>query len=302
MKTKYLKRITMTSFAAVMLLFSSCLKDNRYFNAETVPNLAELPKSGTTFFANDAITKAGVDTITFAVGVTAAEPPATATAVTLGVDNSVITTYNAANPAIVYQPIPAAALKFTSAVTIPAGKNSTLTSLIIDRTLLDPAVSYMLPVKIISASGLPLSANFNLHYYHIIGNDFAGPYTHDFVRTPAGGNFTGRTDIFSPDSPTQFEVVGGYFTADVRYLVKFTKTGTGASATYSNFAISINAADVAYLTANGISITAQPQINGYTAGSSYTYAQALQLFANGFTYQVLGGSGARTNLDLYHRP
>lgn len=288
---------------AVTLFFSSCLKDARQFQPESVQsNLAELPLSGMANFAADAITKAGLDTIIFAVGVTAANPPTTSTSVSLVVDNSIITSYVAANPAINYLPIPTSAYKLASAtVVIPSGKNSTLTYVIVDRTQLDPTLSYMLPVKVASASGLPISANYSIHYYHIIGNDFAGPYTHDFIRTPAGGNFTGHIDIFQPDSPTQFEVVGGYYNGQIRYVVNFVKTGSGASATYSNFTIAINAADKTnILDALPAAITVPPSIVGYVPGTQYTYAQAKALFAAGFQYDVLGGSGARHNLDQYH--
>jgi len=303
MKTKYLKGITALSIAAA-LSFSSCLKDNsRLFLPESVQsNLAYLPLSGLQYFATDAVTKTGIDTITFAVGVTAANPPTTSTTVTLAVDNTITTAYDAANPTIAYQPIPATSYKFTgTTVTIPAGKNSATTSLIIDRTNLDPAVSYMLPIKIVSAGGLPISANYSVHYYHIIGNDFAGIYTHDFTRIPSASSFTGHMDLLAPDSPTQFEVVGGYFNQAVRYVVTFTKTGGGATAAYSNFNITINPDDVTnYLTANSIAVTTAPTIVGYTAGASYTFAQAQALFAAGFTYGVTGPSGVRVNLDQYH--
>lgn len=300
MKTKYFKRFIAVGFIALLSL-SSCLKDSRYFNPESVTsNVAELPLSGLANFTKDAVTKSGIDTITFAVGVTAANPPSTSTTVTIGVDNTIITTYNTANAGIVYQAIPTAAFKLPlTSVTIPAGQNSTLATVIVDRNQLDPTASYMLPIKIVNAGGITVSANFGVHYYHIIGNDFAGPYFHDFVRIPAV-SFATRMDTFFPDSPTQFEVNGGYYTADIRYVVSFTKTGSGASAMYSNFNISLNADDVARIALVPIAISTAPSIKGYVAGQSYTFAQALALFAapNGFTY---GANGTRINTDTYHK-
>ncbi len=303
MKTKYFKGITAISFVAVLFL-SSCLKDKRYFDPESVTsNVAELPLSGLANFSKDAVTKAGLDTITFAVGVTAATPPSTPTTITIGVDNSVITTYNAANPAIVYQPIPTASYKLPiTSVTIPAGQNSTLTTVIIDRTLLDPAVSYMLPVKVVNAGGITISANFGIHYYHIIGNDFAGTYNYDYTRTPASGNFVGHTAILSPVSPTQFETFSSYYTAKERYEVTFTRTVVSGVPMYSNFNVIINADDVTNIfTAGGISITTPPKIiaPGYDPTKSYIYADAVKLFD--FQYQVLGGSGARTVEDRFYK-
>lgn len=288
------------------LLFNSCLKDDgRVFNAETVPNVAQFFNAGLGSFSKDAVTKSGLDTITYAVGVTAANPPSSPSTVTLAVDNSIVTAYNAANPAIVYLPVPPAAYKLAStSVTIPAGKNSTTTTVIIDRNQLDPTLSYMLPVKIAGISpSIPISANLGIHYFHIIGNDFAGAYIHDFIRVPAA-NFIGHTDTFFPDSPTQFEVYGGYYTANVRYVVSFTKTGTGSSATYSNFQISLNSSDVSsILTANNIAVTTAPSINGYDSAHQYSFAEALALFGNntdsagGFTW---GANGNRVNTDYYH--
>ena len=143
-----------------------------------------------------------------------------------------------------------------------------------------------------------------VQYYHFIGNDFAGIYKWQFTRTPPAGNFTfadGVTTTFLPDSRTQFEVPGGYYTGDIRYVVSFTETGSAPNATYSNFQISINPDDVARMKGVGINITVQPSIVGYDPSHNYTYAEALTLFQNGFTYSVLGGSGARTNLDQYEQ-
>src|SRR5476651_2240692 len=106
MKTRYLKGIMTAGFGAALLFFSSCLKDDAHlFNAETVPSVAELPLSGLYNFSSDADTKSGIDTITFAVGVTDANPPTTPTTVTLAVDFTLVTSYNKANTAISYQPM-----------------------------------------------------------------------------------------------------------------------------------------------------------------------------------------------------
>ncbi|MDB5025170.1 MAG: hypothetical protein JWP78_2925 [Mucilaginibacter sp.] len=284
------------------LLFSSCLKDpGHVFNPEaTSPNVAQFFNAGLGSFSSDAVTAPGLDTITFAVGVTLSTPPTNPTTATLAVDNSLLDAYNTANPAITYLPIPTAAYTLITSVTIPAGKNSTTTTVIIDRNQLDPTLSYMLPVKIASVSpNIPISANLGVHYFHIIGNDFAGSYTHDFTRIPAA-NFTGHTDVFFPDSPTQFEVVGGYYSQTVRYVVSFTKTGTGSGARYTNFQISLNSDDVKnILTPVPIAVTTAPVILGYDSAHSYTFDEALALFAapNGFQW---GANGTRINTDTYH--
>ena len=301
MKTKCIKGIITMGFTAMMLLFSSCLKDARFFDPGSVQaNLAELPLSGLKFFGSDAVTGQGIDTVTFAVGVTAADPPTTATTVVLAVDNTFITSYNAANPAVTYLPIPAAAFKLVStSVTIPAGQNTALTSVIIDRTQLDPTLSYMLPVKIVSAGGLPISANFSVHYFHVIGNDFAGTYLYDYTRIPAAGNFVGHAGVLSPDSPTQLEGISSYFSAKERYIITFKKTGSGSSALYSNFTVAINPADYqSVFIANGLSIVTGPELVNYVPGTSYTYDQVVHGI---FKFHYVTASG-RDVTDYYYKP
>ena len=159
----------------------------------------------------------------------------------------------------------------------------------------------MLPIRILKAP-YTISANMGIHYFHFIGNVFAGSYLHAYTRTPASGNYPGNPAILNPVTSTQFETFSGYYTGLVRYEVTFTITGTGATATYSNFQVTLNADDVTnILTANSISVTSQPVIvtPGYSPTIQYTYAQALALFD--FQYSVLGSSGARTVEDRFYQ-
>ncbi|MGI4022215.1 MAG: DUF1735 domain-containing protein [Janthinobacterium lividum] len=305
MKTNYIKSIITLSFTA-LLFFSSCLKDERYFNpTATQAYVVELPLSGLSNFSADAVTAAGpLDTVKFVVNVASVNPPTTDTKVTVGIDNSLVAPYVTANPAIAYNTLPTGSYVFNDVIiTIPAGsRQSAVLSVIFDKSKLDPSQSYMLPIKIKDAGGLTISGNFGVHYYHFIGNDFAGVYKWDFTRTPAAGNFTGRTTTLSPVTPTQFEVAGGYYTANIRYEVTFTKTGSGASATYSNFQVVINPDDEKnILNLNSITISSPAAIvaPGYSPTTQYTFTQALNLF--NFQYSVLGSSGSRVNNDRYYK-
>ncbi|WP_114940939.1 DUF1735 domain-containing protein [Mucilaginibacter endophyticus] len=309
MKIKYITK----GLALLMLtvFFSSCLKDSRYVDFGASGTIVEFPLGGQINFGPDAITEAPDEsdgsTIVrqFAVNVASPAIPTKETKITLAVDNSLVAAYNKTQTAVSYETFPTDAFKFTNtSVTIPAGQRVAIVSVTFYKAKLDPSKSYMLPIKIADAGGLNISANKGVHYYHFIGNDFAGLYKHQFTRTPAAGNFTyadGETSTFLPDSPTQFEVAGGYYTGDIRYVVSFTKTGTGASATYSHFELSINSDDVTRIGNAGITVTAAPKIVGYVE-KEYTFAEALALFdTNGIVYSVLGGSGARTNLDQYKK-
>ncbi|WP_295720474.1 DUF1735 domain-containing protein [Mucilaginibacter sp.] len=283
---------------------TSCLKDKPNVDFSNIGAFAEIVHSGSPYFGEAAITDAQ-DTIsrTLQINVTGQYAPTKDVTVTVALDNSIIAPYNAANTAVTYLPMPTGSFVFaTTTVTIKAGTRLANIPVTFYKNQLDPSKSYMLPIKITNSS-LPLGANFSIKYYHFIGNDFAGTYKHQFTRTPAAGNFTydaGKTSAFLPDSPTQFEVAGSYYTGDIRYVVKFTKTGAGASATYSHFSVTINTDDVAKLGAvtPPILVTTAPSITGYTE-KEYTFTQALALFDNGLTYGVTGGSGVRVNLDQY---
>jgi hypothetical protein len=318
MKTKYIKGIIIGSFTATMLLFSSCLKDSRFFDPESVTsNLAELPLSGLQFFPQDAITQAGVDTITFAVGVTAANPPTTPTTVVIAVDNTLIASYNAANPSITYLPVPAASYKLpATSITIPAGVNFITTTVIVDRTALDPAGSYMLPIKIVSAGGLPISANYGIHYYHIIGNDFAGSYIWEYRRYqngtgPGAGkipslgqgtppditNAAGSTTTLSPVSPTEFVMQTGYNGQGVQYDVTFTRTVSGSTITYTNWKVTFPAAEIAKWTNAGIINVVPPS---FTIPPPANNSSPKIFELNYISMGAAAGSSPRYIDDTYH--
>jgi len=310
MKTNYIKGISALCITT-LLFFSSCLKDDSHtFSPEAVQSsIVEIPLSGLANFSSAAITAGGpLDTVMFVVNVASASVPTVATTVTVGIDNSIVTTYNAANPAIIYNVMPAGSFVFKDVtLTIPAGsRESSPLSVIVDKSKIDPTLSYMLPIRIKTSSGTTISGNFSIMYYHIIGNDFAGTYKWDFTRTPAAGNFVGHTTTVFPVSPTQVEVAGGYYTGTVRYEVTFTKTVTGTAATYSNFQVVINQDDITNIFApNGISVTSPAVIvspapvANYTSTTQLTFAQALTLFH--FQYSVLGSSGGRVNNDYYYK-
>jgi hypothetical protein len=133
-----------------------------------------------------------------------------------------------------------------------------------------------------------------IHYYHFIGNDFAGAYLQNFQRyneadslgSFSSASFTAQPATFSPISPTEFNVISGYAAPDLVYDVTFTQTGTGASAIYSNFAVSFTPASITVATGDGITITQPPvffdptthQPATSTLAGPYTLAQAKKIF------------------------
>jgi Domain of unknown function (DUF1735) len=298
---------------AAVLSLSSCLKDSRYVDFSKVGTIVEMPLSGQAFFGPDAITDPG-DTITrqFVINVASPTVPTAATTVTLSInDPAIVTAYDNNNPAVFYLPMPAGSFVFsTTSVTIPGGQRvSPVLTVTFYKNLLDPSKSYMLPIKITGAGGLNVSSNQNTHYYHFIGNDFAGTYEHFYTRwnnadtttAPSTPRTDEGTDLFSPVSPTEFVVITDYYTQP-HYDVTFTKTGSGAGATYSNWAIQFLPADVAAggQWANNITVVTQPKFRSehfnFSPNTQYTYAQSLQLFR--FYFQT----ASRAIVDDYVHP
>lgn len=301
---KRLYFITTILASMAVLSLSSCLKDSRYVTFSQGGTVVNFPLGGLSHFANDAITDPG-DTIVkqFSVDIASPSIPTSPTDVTIAVDNSIITSYNASQSAVSYNAMPDGSYVLSATkVTIPAGQRVGIITVTFYKALLDPTQSYMLPIKIVSgASGDIVSGNFGIHYYHFIGNDFAGQYLHDFTRTPPAGNFVGQPTTIYPVTPTQFEVAGGYYTGNIRYEVTFTKTGSGAGATYSNFGITINSDDITnILQPAGINVTVAPVILGYDPAHQYTYAEATHGLFD-FKYTV-HSSADRINEDKYYQP
>jgi hypothetical protein len=259
---KRLYLITAILASVTVLSLSSCLKDPRYLDFSKVGTLVEFPLGGTQNFAADAITAAPGDdangsiTVQFAVNVASPTVPTTATTVTLAIDNSIITSYNALGGPVTYVPLPTSDFSFTTTtVNIPAGQRSGIASVTFYKNLMDPTQSYMLPIKIVSTTGgYTISGNFNIHYFHFIGNAFAATdYVWDYYRynsntvlpTPSAGTSLGQQGTISPVTPTEFTMLTGYNGSGVYYIVDFDIAGTGPSTVYSNFTVSFDAATVA---------------------------------------------------------
>jgi hypothetical protein len=302
MKKKLYLLSTILLSAAVLSL-SSCLKDSRYVDFSKVGTIVDFPLGGKGNFGPDAITDA-TDTIVrqFAISIASQNPTTTATNVVLAVDNSIVTSYNAADATVVYSPFPTGSYVFTAtSVTIPAGKSTAIVSVTFYKNQLDPSKSYMLPIKIVSASGLTVSGNMNIHYYHIIGNDFAGTYVWDYYRynsdhvlaSPSPGTTLGQVGQISPVTPTEFQMITGYNGQGVHYDVKFTRTVSGGTVSYSDFAVTFVADDVTNLWGPlGITVIQPPVILPATDPTIKRFD---------LQYIDFNGTADRYIIDSYHK-
>lgn len=300
--------------SAVALSLSSCLKDSRFVDLSKVGTIVEFPNGGQVNFGPDAQTSSA-DTITakYAVNIASPNAPSTATTVVLSVnDPAIVSAYNAAHTAVTYLPMPQGSYVVTpTTLTIPAGQRTATFTVTFYKNQLDPSKSYMLPVAIKSAGSYNISGNMGTHYFHFIGNDFAGTYEHFYTRwnvpDTTGAPSTPRTDegtdTFLPVNPTSFSVVSDYYYQPA-YLVSFTKTGTGASATYSNWTVTFPPDQIAsgLTTPSGGAVTLAtgplfaPNKIAFGGSTQYSYADALKLFRFYFT------TNARGIIDEFVKP
>ncbi|MGI8952866.1 MAG: DUF1735 domain-containing protein [Chitinophagaceae bacterium] len=287
-------------FLITVATLSSCIKNWRpgetQFN--NLQPVVLIPEGGLAGFSGGAITFPGTDpadTTYFHVNYAATNVAPADETVTLGIDQPAIDKYNSTS-GIKYDLMPDSVYSFTAKqVTVKAGNNYTdPIPLIIYPNKIDPSKSYMLPISITaSPAGSIISGNYGTLYYHVIGNPIAGAYKWDFTRIPTQDgsgppdiSFTGNPTIFAPVSPTQFEVRDGYY-IQPRYEVTFDNN----NGVLSNFAVSLNADDVATMAAAGVSIIQAPKI---------LIADPVNKVFE-FQYVAFNGSAYRYCIDKYYK-
>ncbi len=310
MKKKIL--ILTTILSATTLLFSSCLKDNSHFvDFSKGGTFVDFPLGGFANFSSEAITEAagsdpnGSVTRKFAVNVASVNLPTAPTTVTIGIgDANDVATINKLQSNVIYTLMPANAYVLAATkVTIPAGQQYAETSVTIYKNLLDPSLSYVLPVKITDGGGQKISANLNVLYYHVIGNDFAGADVWDYYRynnfttapppgTPlSGGSALGQAGQISPVTPNEFQMYTGYNGNGVHYDVTFTKSTVNGQVVYSNWAVKFVPSDVTNIWGPlGITVASGPVF------------QVLDPANKTFTlqYVAFNGTAYRYIIDSYH--
>jgi hypothetical protein len=117
------------------------------------------------------------------VNVASVNPLSTATTFTLALDTAAVTAYNNANGLSAadgdnYIVLPAADYTVTSwSVTVPAGQRTAKLNISINTSLVNPSVLYILPIKLVSASGLTIDQYDELLYNVQAKNQYDGVYT-----------------------------------------------------------------------------------------------------------------------------
>ena len=303
-----MKKIIISTFS-LAIVFLSCTKDSTIntsgglFDRGTV---IEIPYSGLENFSSDFIPTTGVTdliTVPIIINVAAAKgsPLSKDLTLTLGVQDALRVAYNnngdTTHPQ--YLALPDSSYSFTSKTTvIKAGQYLDTIYITFDpnKIILTPTQNYLLPIVLTYAQGQTNSGNYSTKYFHFLYNPLAGGYNWDFTRynnstgtgTPNGSSFTGHTNSLLPDNSTQVEATSAYYTGTARYVFSFKNTG----GVLSNFKVDFNGGDVTNIfTANGISVTAYPQIiNADPVKKDFT-----------FQYVVFNGSAYRYIIDRYYK-
>ncbi|MFI5138976.1 MAG: DUF1735 domain-containing protein [Sphingobacteriales bacterium] len=299
------KILFILTLAAVSL--TSCLKDKPNTDFSGIGTVIELPYSGLQYFAGDAITDPGPAIVRqFGINIASAKTLSTATNYSVAVDDNMLAAYDAANSAVVFLPMPAGSYTISKLTgTIAAGKRLDSVTVTFDKSKLDPSKSYMLVIKLASATNGILSGNFNAHYYHFIGNDFAGAYVYDYRRWQ-NGTGAGAPDITAlgqvqpadgttifPVTPLEFQMITDYNGQKVNYDVTFTRTVVSPGVIhYTNWSVQFLPDDLAKWTPAGISNIQAP---AFTIPPPATNADPKKFELN----YISGGAHGRYIDDTY---
>jgi len=301
-----MKKILTIILGVLAVGFTGCLKDTSINTngLNTMPNLVEIPYSGLEYFSSATVLTAGATApIVIPVTINLTSIPTKDVIVTTAISDAARTAYNAANPTSPqYVAMPDSCMSFASkTVTIKAGTQQGTVNITFYPAKIDPTKNYMAALAITDGGGVTISGNFAVNYFHTIGNPFAGLYTNLYNRwnnaTMTGSATTVVTYpniLGAPDDPNTFELQAGYGTqglgATFRYVVTFTGT---SKANATNFAVSLNAGDVANIVASGFAIGTPPSIvlaDGPNAHFKFTWvvinsAGAPRSFTDEFTHQ-----------------
>jgi len=309
MKYKLLKLSTFLASAFLLIVLAGCVKSNdaTFTNLSDVSDFVILQSSGLGNFkaANLLVNTTSPDTLkkTVTVDLASANSNSGPVNVTLGLDNSKIAAYNAANGTS-FQPFPANAFKFTSTtVAIPGGLSHYGTTTVwVFQNKLDPTISYMLPVSITDGGGKALSTNQNTIYYNVIGNPLAGNYLQDFHRwnvtgigaadtstAPNSTNYYGDPIVIAPVSASIILLPESYLETFVGVGINLSFTNTAG--VLSNFQVSLDAGALADIAAGGFTMLTPPTLVGYKIVGNASTKYAGSTFR---TYMAIINSGGNT--------
>ncbi|GGB22507.1 DUF1735 domain-containing protein [Puia dinghuensis] len=304
-----MKRISIVLPLFTAVLFSACLKDKpnvdlastqgtyiAEISTASTSGTTDAPASGLAYFSAATLSFNGAndpDSVFFTVNIASDYAPTKNMSVTLGVDQTALTNYNASGPPTVFEMFPDSTFSFpTKTGTIKAGSRLDTFWVVFHPNKIDPTHSYMLPISITSAPGTTISGNMGTIYFHAIGNPLAGNYNQEWIRynntagtgTPAFDQQIGPTP-FIPNTPTEISVTSG--SAGMTYIVDFTNN----NGVLSNFSVSFPSSGTGSASAGGITITGGPTI--------ILADPVNKKFTFNFTYNNSAGAGRNITDKFY---
>lgn len=191
--------------------------------------------TGLRYFPNQALLlnpTVDNDTVTFAVTLQGVKTYAKDINITLSSPEEALDDYFDVDE-IPYEMLPAEGYTMlaTSGV-IPKGQTYAEFKIVLHPSQIDLKKNYMIPITASNDAGITVSSNYNIVYYHMIGNPIAGLYDWEFIRyaTPDGAGdpdiHTFDDAVFAPVNGTTVTVPTGYYTGP-NYIITFDDDGAG---------------------------------------------------------------------------
>jgi hypothetical protein len=213
-----MKKLILASslFAAMTVMFTSCLKDKGFengtygINLDGTPPGIGFPEAAKSInpFAVNAVASAQTVSAPF-INILSGQPAQSDVHVTLQVDNTLVTAYNTANGTSLVVPT-AAQASFPLTITIPAGsRNATVPIVIPNASTLDLSKTYAVGFRIVSVDGgYTIASNMDRVLISIsVKNQYDGIYKYvsGFVQrylspgVPNPDNLSGPLGAQNPD-------------------------------------------------------------------------------------------------------
>ncbi|HLY68441.1 MAG TPA: DUF1735 domain-containing protein [Puia sp.] len=300
-----MKKIFIVISGVFLVSLSSCLKDKSPVDFSTLKPIlqSEYPAaasnnglgSGLQYFGGSALLYPGTDlsdTAIVIVNMDSPSPLGSSVSGTFGVISTALTAYNSDSLGLQYELMPDSDYSILNggSFTIPANRRIDTIQVVFYPSKIDPTHNYLLPAGITAAGSYAISQNFNVVYFHTIGNPIAGVYNQEWIRyntatqtPPPAFDVQEGAVLFAPVTPTEVDATSG---TGVVYIIDFTNTG----GVLSNFTVSFPSSGPGSASADGISITSGPTI--ITADPTTGTYQ--------FNFTYLNGSGAPRNItDIF---
>jgi hypothetical protein len=168
----------------LLTFFSACKKDSNTVSLD--PNFY-IVNGGVADSAQTLILFSSSDTMVYNVVISSTYYLSSTALVTVGVSDEARVSYNSRFNKD-YQPMPAGAYSFKDTITATTSSVYDTIPVSIYRHALSPDKEYMLPIKILDASGHKIDTASSIIYLHTVSSPFAGIYNSSGTKTLYNGD------------------------------------------------------------------------------------------------------------------